>query len=297
MLAPLLDKLAAFKPDIITHEGVSGEQCDTLKRYGAKYPGMFDTYCWPTDDAEKATGLAIPAAMAEIDKVLAAWPARPAASQRRRLAALFLAAGDRPSAQVQWRQLPADERRVGDGVDDALLKILSRGGAKPNETYEIAVALAARLGLQRVYAVDDHTADTVQALAGDGFDAYMQHFWSGVTSPIVDEDHRLSGAMTSGAALLDYYRFINRPSSQRAYVDADFGRAMKAPSPENYGRAYLAWWEVRNLHMVSNIRTAFGNSPGSRVLNVVGSSHKPYYDAYLNLMSDVTLVDAEQVLK
>jgi hypothetical protein len=59
MLAPLLDKLAAFKPDIITHEGISGEQCDTLKRYSAKYPGMFNTYCWPTDQAEKATGLSL----------------------------------------------------------------------------------------------------------------------------------------------------------------------------------------------------------------------------------------------
>lgn len=36
MLEPLLDKLAAFKPEIITYEGLSGEQCDELQRYPAR---------------------------------------------------------------------------------------------------------------------------------------------------------------------------------------------------------------------------------------------------------------------
>jgi hypothetical protein len=80
-------------------------------------------------------------------------------------------------------------------------------------------------------------------------------------------------------------------------ADALPGEPLRAGSPEQYGRVYLAWWETRNLRMVSNIRAAFGNHPGARVLNVVGSSHKPYYDAYLAMMSDVTLVDAEDILK
>ena len=297
MLAPLLGKLAAFKPDIITHEGISGEQCDTLKRYGAKYPGMFKSYCWPTDDAEKATGLAIPAALAEIDTIMAAWPARPLAAQRRHLAALFLAAGDRPSARVQWLQLAADERRAGDGIDDALLKIVTRAGAKPNETYDVAVALAVRLGLQRVYAVDDHTADSVQGLAGPGLDPFLTKFWASAKAPLYDENTRREEALATGADVLDYIRFLNRPANQRTFVALDYKAAINQPSPENYGRAYLAWWEVRNLRMVSNIRAAFGNRPGARVLNIVGSSHKPYYDAYLDMMSDVQLVDAEAVLK
>jgi hypothetical protein len=41
-----------------------------------------------------ATGLDVPAAIAEVDKTLKAWPARPTPAQRRRLAALFLAAND-----------------------------------------------------------------------------------------------------------------------------------------------------------------------------------------------------------
>ena len=179
--------------------GISDEPCDTLKRYAARYPGMFGTYCWPVEDAEKATGLTIPMALTEIDKTMANWPTKPVAAQRRHLAAVFLATGDRPSAGVQWLQLPAAERRTGDGVDEALLKILTRSGSKPNEPYDIAVVLAARLGHNRVYAVDDHTADSVPAEAGPGFDPYMAKFWAGGKSPIVDEGRRMASALKSGA--------------------------------------------------------------------------------------------------
>lgn len=292
MLAPLIDKLAAFKPDIITHEGISGEQCDVLKRFAARYPDMFDSYCFNADAAAKVTGLDVPGAMAAIETTLASWPTLPSASQRRRLAALFLAANDRPSAQVQWQQLPAVERVTGDGVDPGLLKILMRSGAKPNETYEVAVTLAVRLGLQRVYAVDDHTADSVQAVAGSGFEPFMKKHWADNKGPFYAEYERRSKTDT-----LAFFRFLNRPATQRAFVTLDYRGAINRPSSDNYGRMYLAWWETRNLRMVANIRAAFGNRPGARVLNIVGASHKPYYDAYFNMMSDVKLIDAEHVLK
>jgi hypothetical protein len=49
--------------------------------------------------------------------------------------------------------------------------------------------------------------------------------------------------------------------------------------------------------MVANIRSAFGNSPGARVLNIVGASHKAYYEAYLAQMSEVELIDMGEILK
>jgi Family of unknown function (DUF5694) len=298
MLVPLLDKLAAFKPNIITHEGRSGEQCDVLKRYPARYPGIFDTYCLDTAEAEKATGLTVPSAMERIEQTLASWPAKPSASQRRQLTAYFLAANDQPSARVQWLQLAAVEQKTGDGINEPLLKIVTRTGAKPNEVYDVAAVLAARLGLQRIYAVDDHTADSIQGSAGPGLDVFLTKFWApSAKLPINAELTRQENAVATGADVLELYRYMNRPESLRAFVTFDYKAAMNVPSPENYGRAYLAWWETRNLRMVSNIRAAFGNSAGARVLNIVGASHKAYYDAYLDIMSDVKLVDAEQILR
>ena len=49
--------------------------------------------------------------------------------------------------------------------------------------------------------------------------------------------------------------------------------------------------------MISNVRASFANRPGARVLNIVGVSHQPFYGAYLAMMSDVSLVDAEAILK
>ena len=296
-LSPLLDRLAAYKPDIITLEGISGEQCDVLKRYEARYARMFDTYCWDTDEAQKATGLSVPQAMAEIEKTLAIWPEAPSASQRRRLAALFLAANDRPSAQVQWLQVSPSDRTTGDGIDRALLTILTRADAKPNESYDIAVALAVRLGHQRVYLVDDHTADSIQATAGADFGATLGRFWSRSKPPIAIAFDARSNDLPNGAAVLDFYRFLNAPKTQRAFIDEDFGYALRDNAPGLHGRRYVAWYETRNLRMVANIRAAAAQKPGGRVLNIVGASHKPYFDAYLSMMSDVRVVDAEVVLK
>ncbi len=296
-LQPLLDKLAAFKPDIITHEGLSGEQCDLVQRYAARYPDIYKDYCWDTEAAQKATGLTVPAAMEAIEKTLRDWPANPTAADRRRLVSLFLAANDRASALVQWLQLPVAERRVGDGVDAALMEIIEKTAKKSNETYLIGVALAVRLGHNRIYAVDDHTADSVQGLAGPGFGEAIQKIWSAPETPAMAMYKAAEQKATDSGDVLAFYRVLNLPETQRLFISFDFGAALKQDTPELYGRQYVAWYEARNLRMVANIRAAFGNKPGARVLNIVGASHKAYYDAYLDMMHEVQLVDAEAVLK
>lgn len=95
LLTPLIDRLAAWKPTIIAVESLSGAQCDMLRRHPARYAASVDNYCWDPAPARAATGLDVPAANAEAEKLLAHWPAAPAPAQRRRLAALFLAAGNR----------------------------------------------------------------------------------------------------------------------------------------------------------------------------------------------------------
>jgi hypothetical protein len=297
MMSALLDKLAAYRPDIITAENVSGEQCDELKRYPGTYPDSFGAWCRDPAVAQKAIGMDVPAAAAEIHKTLLSWPAQPTPAQRRRLAALFLAAGETPSAVVQWRRLPPEERHVGDGVNDDTLKLVERVGAKPNETYDIGVALAVRLGLERIYLVDDHTSDGALPDEGKAFDEAVQAAWKIAPSKAVAQEQAMETRLKTAADLLELYRFLNQPDTQRRNIKADMGAALGQQTDGLYGRRYVAAWEVRNLRMVSNIRAAVAARPGARVLNIVGATHKAYYDAYLNMMHDVQLVDAEAVLK
>ncbi len=299
-LEPLLAKLAAFNPTIITHEGLSGEECELVQRHSAIYPKIFEDYCTSFLDAVKASAVSFVQARVEVEALLGTLSGPPTPSQRRRLAVLFLANGDQPSARVQWLQLSIAERIRADGISDAMIALLNRVGAKPNETDEIGVALAARLGHNRIYAVDDHTSDSIQALAPAGFEAAIQAHWGALDAkafPAIANVAAIDGAMTTGEGILAAYRFYNAPDTQKAFVEADFKGALALQSPQLFGRQYVSWYEVRNLRMVANIRSAFGNSPGARVLNIVGASHKAYYEAYLGQMSEVELVDMEAILR
>jgi hypothetical protein len=75
------------------------------------------------------------------------------------------------------------------------------------------------------------------------------------------------------------------------------GRNASFSSPDLYGRQYVAWWETRNLRIVANIRSTLQHDPQGRVLSIIGATHKGYLDAYLDMMQDVRLVDAEQILR
>lgn len=293
-LDPLLARLQAYAPTIITIEGVSGEDCDLMRRHPAIYPGVADAYCADTAQARAATGLDVPEAIAEVEKRFADWPQAPTPAQRRRMIALQLAADDAVSAFVQWLQLPVSERRAADGIDDALLARMHRLESSKNENILIGTTLAARLGLQRVYKIDDHTADAVYGKEGDRVAATMQKVWAPAAShPLFAKMKQLE----AGDDMLALYRLLNSPEMERMSIEVDFAAALREPSPEHDGRRYVAWWETRNLRMVSNIRAACAGSPGARVLSIVGASHKAYFDAYLGMMHDLEIVDTHARLQ
>lgn len=170
-LDPLLERLQGFQPEIITVEDESGEACDLALRHPAKYG---KDYCKRPAEAQAATGLDFPGALAEVEHTLKSWPAEPGAAQRRRLAALFLAAQERASASAQWLQLPLAEQHAGDGLNEALVLQLRQLATKPNESIQIAARLAARLKLQRVHPTDDHTGDNMQLYDTQAFVAELE---------------------------------------------------------------------------------------------------------------------------
>ena len=297
-LSLLIDRLATWKPQAIAIENLSGMQCDELRRYPTRFGGTAGQYCPDVGVAAKATGLDVPAATAAADGLLAGWPADPSPAQRRKLAALWLAAGEETSALVQWLRLPDAERRADGTLTAPLVALLEKRRASRNESDMLAAALAAKLGHERVYPVDDHTSDAVTAFADAKFEAAMRRIWSG---PLIErrkaEDERMQSLIGTPAGMLAMYRHYNQPGLAKIVFDSDFGRAIADRSPELYGRQYAGWWETRNLRMVANIREVLARRPGMRLLAVVGASHKPYYEAYLAPMHDVRVVDVAPLLR
>lgn len=301
LLAPLIDRLAAWKPTGIATEDLSGLQCDALRRNPVRYAETVKRYCDDTTVAARATGLDVPAANAEAERLLAAWPAAPTPAQRRHLAAVFLAAGEEGSALVQWLRLPEAERKAGDSLTEELAAGLAKAQVRRNETNLISAVLAARLGLERLWSVDDHSADTPDSsdpVEQKAFEAAIMKAWDNpVSHARRAQDAKLRADLDKPDGVLNLYRAYNSAEAQMQAYGGDFGATFVEPSPQGFGRQYLGYWETRNLRMVGNIREVLGQHPGMRMLAIVGASHKGYYEAYLNQMHDVRLVSADAVLR
>ena len=301
LLAPVIDRLAGWKPTAIATEDLSGLQCHALRGNPARYAATVKTYCYDPSKAGQAIGLDVPAANAEAERLLAAWPAQPTAAQRRRLAAVFIAAGERNSALVQWLRLPEAERRAGDSLNDEQAAFLETFKTRRNESTLIAAVLAARLGLERLWSVDDHSADTPDSsdpAEQKAFESAVMKAWDNPASKARGaQDAKLGAELEKPDGVLNLYRAYNSAEAQMQAYRSDFGATFVEPSPQAFGRQYLGYWETRNLRMVSNIRDVLGQHPGMRMLAIVGASHKGYYEAYLNQMHDVRLVSADAVLR
>lgn len=296
-LEPLLARLETWRPRAIAIEALSGAQCDFLRRHPARYRETVEGYCWDPAPARAATGLDVPAATAEAERLLAAWPSDPTPGQRRRLASVFLAGGERASALVQWLRLSPSERHAGDGLDTVLVALLEGLRVRRNENYLIAAPLAARLGLERLHAMDDHSADAPVADEKGWSDAVGRAWDNPATAKRTAMNKALEEALAAGDGVLAMYRAYNAPAQARLAYDSDFGAALEEPSPQGFGRRYLGFWETRNLRMAANIRDMLGLDPGMRALVIVGASHKYYLEAYLDQMHDLRLVDTSDVLR
>src|SRR5690606_5136513 len=199
------------------------------------------------------------------------------------------------SALVQWLHLPGGERVEGDGLDAALVEALRKRAASVDENTSIGAALAVRLGLQRVFPVDDHTGDNLRIDDMDGFGKAIRGAWASAPAECKALRAR-DQALRQAPDLLPLYRHTNSADYQRMPMACDFAMALKEDSPEHFGRQYVSGWDLRNLRMVANIGATFRERPGARVLSIVGASHKAWFDRLLSQLQGVEVVDAAEIL-
>lgn len=305
VLEPLLQRLQAFHPDAIAIEALPGRTIDQMWQYRESYPQVAQQYGGRSMALSGVTrgylGMDMAQADAEIRRTLAAWPASPTPAQRRRLAALFVAAGDLSSAVVQWWKLDPSER-VAD--DESVSRLLAEQlatydtPARRNENHLIASRLAVRLGHERVYPTDDQTDDVVPNFEVN-MTAFMEEPWMEalLADPGFTPLREASQHLTTPEEALATYRFVNSWRAGRTDANGQWLNMINRASPGDVGRARVAAWEVRNLRQIANIREVSARHPGGRILVIVGSAHKPWFDAYLSMMSDVAVVDAARILR
>ncbi|MGF1462012.1 MAG: DUF5694 domain-containing protein [Maricaulaceae bacterium] len=298
MVGPLVDRLAAWRPSAIAVETIPGLVCDAMRRAPVRYgDGRVELYCFDPSHAGEVSGLDVSAANAAAEEMLAAWPESPAPKDRRRLALLFLAAGEPGSALVQWLRLPPEERVAANGLDKTLTADIEARRTRWSEVSLIAAPVAARVGLERLWSVDDQAyyAGTVDR---DAYGQALSEAWDNpTTARRRAKDKALRSRLGEDGGFMDLYRALNAPDYPDLAYRSDWGAALVEPSEPQYGRRYVAYWETRNLRMVANMREVLGRAPGTRMLSIVGASHKGYYEAYLDEMRDVDLVDILPLLE
>lgn len=295
-LEPLLERLEAYAPDIITIENSPGMTCQRARSYSREHDGYADYYCFDGEPYRAESGLSVSEGSFQARKALLDWPDTPTAAERRQLAAYFLASEEPVSALVQWLRLNEADRVAGDGLGPASVKAFNRFGQSMNESLSIAARLAARRGLERVFYADDH--GSFLDAEGEG-EAYGTRI-SELTSHKGDscQPHRDAAIVKlTGGDVLGAYRNYNNPTYGIKQMDCDWKLTMNDDAPEQYGRKYTMGWQARNLRMVAMIVTAAANEPGGKVLSIVGASHKPYFEAYLDQMHDIKVVSADEVLQ
>lgn len=304
VLEPLLQRLQAFHPDAIAIEALPGRSIEQMWEYRESYPDaarMYGGRALALAGLTSGTiGMDMPQAEAEMRRTLATWPASPTAEQRRRLVALFAASGDPWSALVQWWKLDPSDRIADDNVSRLVAEQLQTYDtiARRNENHLIASRLAVRLGQERVFLIDDQSDDTVPNFETN-MTAFMEEPWVAqlMSDPAFTPLREAGQHLTSPTEALATYQMINRNAAGRTDANGQWLGMINRASPGDVGRARVAAWETRNLRQVANIREVSARYPGGRILVIVGSAHKPWFDAYLSMMSDVELVDAVRVLR
>lgn len=298
MVEPLVARLVEWAPSAVAVENNSGLLCDRMRRMPERYADAIDSYCFDPSVAKSVTGLTVPAANAKVEAMLADWPANPSPGMRRELAATFLAAGEPGSAVVQWLRLSETEQTADDALTKQLVDLLVERAGRKNETYSVAARIAAQSGLERLWSVDDQSTFMGPEPDSDAFGSAIMAAWDNqATLTQTAEADSLVAGLGEPDGLLAMYRAYNAPAYAEVKYQSDFGAALTEPSAEGYGRRYVAYWETRNLRMIANMREVLGRQPGTRMLTIVGASHKGYYEAYLRLMRDVELIDVGPVLE
>lgn len=301
VLEPLLDRLAAFEPHAIAIEALTGVGINTMWVYREAYPDVARTYggrAMALAGISRSTlAMDMPQAEAELRRTLAAWPTGPTPSQRRRLTALFVAAGDPNSALVQWWKLTPADRVADTSISALLARELDAFAARRNENHLIAARLAVRLGLERVDPTDDQS-DIWDPAMDKPMEAFMAEPWLAdlLADPAFKPLAEAPKNLRTPAETLATYRLLNSIAAGHSDADGQWLNMLNRPSPNQVGRRRVALWETRNLRMVANIREVAARHPGGRLLVIVGSAHKPWFDAYLGMMADVQVVDSAALL-
>lgn len=167
-----------------------------------------------------------------------------------------------------------------------------------DETDQIGLRLAARLGLPRVDAVDwnqeppgkDEDYDFSGWLKAHGRGAEWDTF-----QKAGQEQADAKGAFQRCHPIVDWIRSYNDGAGSAALAQPYFQIATFGDDAGNPGAAWVGAWYARNLRIYANL-LRIGGTPGDRTIAIFGAGHGPHLRDNAVQSGRFTLVDVLRYL-
>jgi len=194
----------------------------------------------------------------------------------------------RPTKIVVERK-PATAARL-DSLYEAF--VAGRRELARDETEQLGLRLAARLGHARVYPIDYRNDFPFEAMM-----AYAQEHDTAFVRFVDEELARLTAAANRAqrqSTVGEILRSKNAP--QRLAADhGSYMRFARVGAGDTYvGADLVAKWYERNIHIFANLQRIA--EPGDRILVIFGAGHAPILRELVTYDPEMTLVDAAPYL-
>jgi hypothetical protein len=163
-----------------------------------------------------------------------------------------------------------------------------------NERQQVGMALAARLGHERLYAVDYARGMDFDAMMGaaseagqDDLLAEFQAFVGQIQAMIAEQD-------ANDLTVVERLRFHNSASVEEGHNLYLVLSQMGSVENPAGAREMEGWWG-RNMRIFANI--SYIAEPGDRVLVIYGSGHKALLDRFIEDAPNLQRVEAADYLR
>ncbi len=163
-----------------------------------------------------------------------------------------------------------------------------------DERHQVAFRLARRVGLSRVDGIDYDLPIQVEAVFTWAHQNNQSVLAAEMMAAYSSATSRWSSGFMDGSSILEIYRVLNSPETDRA-THSVFTSAMRiGTDQEPVGATVVSRWYERNTHIAANvIRLA---EPGDRILVLIGANHRKLLIELLSSVAGIDVVEARTYL-
>ena len=293
----LLERLEAFKPDVIAVEVLPGPRIHELEARGkatSVHGILLENFASLSLELGREAQALLKMDTVQAAQELAAQKTPPQdSSSWQRQTLLHLASYQWPNALLAWSRVSPEDRGGNTLVPPALSSKLESRRTHSDEVVALALPLALRLNHREIAGVDDFEDCEATELILE------REVFRSRENPLIkaarnaEAYRRVQSLQEEGLKtgdLLPVFRYMNGPAYAAADVEAQWGVLLRTRYQDRSDRSRLALWENRNMKIAASIRALSSRYPGKRILVIYGAAHKPFLDAYLGGCSDIRVV-------